>query len=164
MACLQIFVAKGTMLHPNWTGAVEDGNDIALLMLNGESRHAPIRLPEERDIIRSGESLSALGWGLTVDGLLPQDLQEANALQLIDNKSCEDILNFTIQSSMVCTLGITINQGLCRGKVFSKILFGLLFLLGVISFLSACARKSASVHAQYHERIYHTMWSHFVPR
>lgn len=124
MVCLQIFFTKHIIIHEDWTGNVEDGNDIALLMLEGESEHTPVRLPEARDTPIPGEALVAIGWGETENGQIPQDLQQATEIRFIDNNFCddEDVWGPNIQSSMLCAFGFDNGQNVCKGAVLSQIL------------------------------------------
>lgn len=112
---VEMVLARDAIVHKGWTGSVEDGNDIALLMLDEESKKTPIGMPTKSESILGGESLVAIGWGQQEDGMRPTFLQESTSIRFIENRFCQDADAWgdIIQSSMLCAFGF--GQDVCQG-------------------------------------------------
>ena len=105
-------------MHPNWTGRLEDGSDIALVRLRGVSVNQPVPLAIRTNALVNVNAVTALGWGGTSDGESAENLQITNNLRLLENKYCDDEIDGwgdIIQESMICTSGLREGLDTCEG-------------------------------------------------
>lgn len=105
-----------TFIHPNYTGNVRDGADIALLRLERPSKLQVPRLPSPETTLKDGDTFITLGWGrTTTNGPLPNALQEASGLIFVPNENCnyQDVWNGLIKNDMICAGGI--GGDACKG-------------------------------------------------
>ncbi|GMH36824.1 hypothetical protein BSKO_04697 [Bryopsis sp. KO-2023] len=101
-------------VHEGWTGNGDDGNDIALLLLERESTKTPVRLPDASQQLGTSQIVAALGWGRISDkGPLPSTLQVADDLEYVENINCLNVW-FQIKDNMMCAHATS--QGTCQGK------------------------------------------------
>ena len=91
---LQTFDVRLSHLHPSWkSGRVYHGYDIALIKLERNASLALEDLPElDAGYIRfkSGESLTALGWGKTLKDEVSNKLQMARRLEFVPSDTCNE--------------------------------------------------------------------------
>lgn len=105
-------------MHPNWTGRLEDGSDIALVRLRGASVNQPVPLAIRTNALVNVNAVTALGWGGTSDDESAENLQITNNLRLLENKYCDDESDGwgdIIQESMICTSGLREGLDTCEG-------------------------------------------------
>eukprot|EP00803_Ostreobium_quekettii_P007939 evm.model.scf_1414.3 EVM.evm.TU.scf_1414.3 scf_1414:19293-20354(+) len=104
----------GIKRHPNWTGTVDDGNDLALIKLDGRSTIQPVKILN--DIwIPPTTLLAAVGWGAQETKCSQSSrLQHATRMQLLAQEDCRRVWapEVVIQDSMMCTVG---DQSVCNG-------------------------------------------------
>ncbi|GMH36832.1 hypothetical protein BSKO_04705 [Bryopsis sp. KO-2023] len=112
----EVFVipSEKVFVHEGWTGNGDDGNDIALLLLERESTKTPVRLPDASQQLGGGQIVAALGWGRISDkGPLPSTLQVADDLEFVKNSNCLNVWS-QIKDNMLCAHATS--QGTCQGK------------------------------------------------
>ncbi|GMH38564.1 hypothetical protein BSKO_06448 [Bryopsis sp. KO-2023] len=101
-------------LHPKWTGKLEDGFDIALLLLPSPSVHNPVGLPSAQAEFKRSSKLLAIGLGKTGQEPLPDFLQQLE-LEVVSEVKCTERwkASVTIRKEMLCAFSL---QGdVCRG-------------------------------------------------
>lgn len=115
---VEVFRIQNVIIHEGWTGASEDGYDIALLQLRGESVNQPVPIAVRPNVLNGVQRVSALGWGLAEDGESAQDLQHTGKLTVLQNNYCndeEDGWGGIIQETMVCAFGLGDGGDTCPG-------------------------------------------------
>ena len=89
-------------MHPNWTGDVKKGFDIALLRLPKAVDEVFPSLPEKNTDLYPGTVVAVVGWG---DGRKDRDavdaFQLATGLVVVDNNNCPGITD-CIEYHMLC--------------------------------------------------------------
>lgn len=106
------------VMHPNWTGMLEVGSDIALVRLRGSSVNPTVPLAVRMNALLNVNAVTALGWGGTSDGEPADDLQITTNLKILENKYCDDEMDGwgdIIQDSMICTAGLRSGLDTCKG-------------------------------------------------
>ena len=91
-------LAQETFIHEDWTGRVEDGNDIALIKLSQKSKKVPVGLPSSVDKLDAGQRFVAIGWGLRGVG--------------------KNVWGPIIKDSMLCAFNFG-GQEICEGELQS---------------------------------------------
>lgn len=139
---LQIIVPEETLIHEEWNGNVEDGNDIALLRLGVQSKHTPVKLPPSILVMPRGAKLLALGWGSQGNQKSSSILQQATNIQIVNNDVCkaDGVWGDIIKESMTCAFGFK-GEDVCGGN--GSILAMLLLLFTIYSvgrFAVCCCR------------------------
>lgn len=113
---LQGFLTARTFVHEKWTGRPEDGYDIALVLVNGQSKHPPAGMALALKPSFSTDKVVALGWGKDKTGKMVKDLQQTTSVEVIQNRFCDDEDYWpSLKESMICAFGIESNQNLCEG-------------------------------------------------
>ncbi|GMH36921.1 hypothetical protein BSKO_04794 [Bryopsis sp. KO-2023] len=109
----EIIQAVDVFVHERYSGTVEGGFDVALLLLEKASTKQPARLPHPQQSIGVGLPLAAVGWGKTSErGAFPEVLQLADELPYVTNKSCRKMWP-KLKDSMLCAFSGS--QGTCKG-------------------------------------------------
>ncbi|CAD7695786.1 unnamed protein product [Ostreobium quekettii] len=96
------------IVHEKWTGAVEDGYDIALLRLEKKSKFAKFAIGLPGRCEATGTALFVtLGWGGTENDTTSDALQVAERFKFLTGEDCaaEDLWGSTYQDSMLCAVG-----------------------------------------------------------
>ncbi|CAD7704695.1 unnamed protein product, partial [Ostreobium quekettii] len=88
-----------------YTGNAEDGYDIALVKLNKESQNEPVSIATNPDELQNQRKVSALGFGISDEGVPADTLQFTNELIVIENVLCKGLWQDVIQDSMLCAFG-----------------------------------------------------------
>ncbi|CAD7699372.1 unnamed protein product [Ostreobium quekettii] len=102
---VEFFTSERIEVHPKFTGMAEDGYDIALVKLNSESQNVPVSVATNPDELLNQRKVSALGFGISDDGLPANTLQFTNELIVQENELCKGIWQDVIQDSMLCAFG-----------------------------------------------------------
>eukprot|EP00803_Ostreobium_quekettii_P010047 evm.model.scf_433.4 EVM.evm.TU.scf_433.4 scf_433:47260-51474(-) len=109
---VEIFQTKQVITHENWTGSIEDGYDIALIVLDGESSRSVIGLAAAKTQVRQNDRVAMVGWGLDGTGKKVQELQLVEDVQVVMNDFCDEENGWPfLKDTMLCTTQID----LCRG-------------------------------------------------
>ncbi|CAD7700206.1 unnamed protein product [Ostreobium quekettii] len=153
---------KGIKIHPNWTGRLDDGNDLALIKLPEPSKIQPVQLLNDNDI-KTGRLLVAAGWGGQGSKCSKSNhLQHADRMQFLELETCRNIWapNIFIQDAMVCTVS---DQSVCKGDSGGPLLMADApgqnvtagvpardLLVGIISFsnVSLCEMNNPGVYTK----------------
>ncbi|GMH35603.1 hypothetical protein BSKO_03471 [Bryopsis sp. KO-2023] len=109
----EVIFAVDVFVHESYTGDVEDGFDIALLLLREESKKPPAVLAHRQQRIEGGAFLATVGWGRTSNrGSFPDVLQLADGIEYVENKQCK--LGWPgLKGNMICAFSAS--QGTCKG-------------------------------------------------
>ena len=116
--------------HPQWNGEIYNGFDIALARLPREVRNATCpSLPHEERTFRHNTIVVALGWGLIGPSQMPNNLQMAQGLKILDPKLCPGSVKKYLKSHMLCAYSSIMN--VCKGGTVFVEFFGVssLFLV-----------------------------------
>ncbi|GMH36936.1 hypothetical protein BSKO_04809 [Bryopsis sp. KO-2023] len=109
----EVIQAEDVFVHERYSGDVEGGFDVALLLLKKASTKQPATLPHPQQSIGVGLPLAAVGWGKTSKrGAFPEVLQLADELPYETNKSCRKKWP-KLKDSMLCAFSGS--QGTCKG-------------------------------------------------
>ncbi|GMH36932.1 hypothetical protein BSKO_04805 [Bryopsis sp. KO-2023] len=109
----EIIQAEDVFVHERYSGDVEGGFDVALLLLKEPSSKQPATLPHPQQSIGVGLPLAAVGWGKTSErGAFPEVLQLADELPYVTNKSCRKKWP-KLKDNMLCAFSGS--QGTCKG-------------------------------------------------
>eukprot|EP00803_Ostreobium_quekettii_P011562 evm.model.scf_130EXC.4 EVM.evm.TU.scf_130EXC.4 scf_130EXC:90332-91546(-) len=128
------FETCAQVIHRGWVANdLVNGNDLALLLLSGESAAEVARLNEDENLV-VGAPLAAAGFGRTGNQTAPE-LQKTERLRLIDNRECAARWGFGIKDSMLCALDPEEGSDVCKGDSGGPLLAGdKSTLLAVVSF------------------------------
>lgn len=111
---VQVVRPAQTIMHPGWTGEVQDGNDLALLQLDSPSTHQPIHIIPLENELHTGQKLVAIGWGELQDGSPSRYLQQAVDLEFVSLKNCQKVpYAKDVGDGFVCAYADT--QDTCKG-------------------------------------------------
>ncbi|CAD7700222.1 unnamed protein product [Ostreobium quekettii] len=115
---VEVFELNNFFVHENWTGSYENGSDIALLLLNGSSKHVPLAMPQGIKGLFATDRVYFVGWGRDEAGRLAEDLRVDGDIHIVDNRFCDgdDAWPF-LKDSMVCALGVNRPPDLCAGNI-----------------------------------------------
>lgn len=100
-----------TRIHPNYTGNIFDGYDLALLMLNETTDIIPIRRPPLHEIIKFDHEFDFLSYGRATQGGAYSTVLSVSHVEVIANEAClkeEGIVfdeehSFCVKGSIPCT-------------------------------------------------------------
>lgn len=116
---LQVVRPIRTIMHPGWTGEVQNGNDIALLELGSPSTHQPIAINSLENELHTGQKLVAIGWGELEDGSPSRLLQQAVDLEFVSLKNCQKVpYAQDVGDGIICAYADT--QDTCKGWKTSR--------------------------------------------
>ena len=103
--------------YPQWNGSVHDGFDLALARLPREIRNVTRpSLPHEKSRFGHGMRVLALGWGLKGPSQMPDTLQIAQHLIILDPKHCPSTVKKYLKPHMLCAYSRHIN--VCKGEKY----------------------------------------------
>ncbi|GMH36736.1 hypothetical protein BSKO_04609 [Bryopsis sp. KO-2023] len=112
-ASAEVIKSVDVFIHEGWTGNVDDGNDIALLLLETEATKTYLRLPHSTHEPGISQILMGVGWGRTSKhGSLPAVLQLADKLEYVRNSNCQNVWS-QVKESMLCAHANS--QAPCQG-------------------------------------------------
>lgn len=104
-----------TRIHPDYGVPQNFNNDFMLLRINGESTESPVKLNTDPDYPAVGESVQAIGWGVTqyATNNNPSDgiLQVAPMGDVVSNAACDLEYEATVTPDWICA----INDNACQG-------------------------------------------------
>ncbi|KAF7669322.1 hypothetical protein LDENG_00203440 [Lucifuga dentata] len=116
----QFISVEKVIVHPGWTGDVQNGNDIAILKLTDPVYDngfvAMVNLPGPDEILPHGFKCYITGWGLMdLEGTVPAILQVA-PLSVVEHSVCSqpDWWGSIALNTMVCAGGDGVISG-CQG-------------------------------------------------
>ena len=112
---MQVVRVDTFISHPQWNGSVYNGYDIALARLPREIKNITCpSLPHEKSTFRHGTRVLALGWGLNGPRQMPDTLQMAQHLMILDPQHCPSTVKKYLKAHMLCAHSRHIN--VCKGK------------------------------------------------
>ncbi len=142
----ETFDLQSIVIHENFV-YVDEGNDIAFLILDGDSNQPSANLitPEQMDALATGEILETAGWGVTAVGGQSVDILRDVEVPLVDQNVCRAAYP-QLDATMVCAGlqqgGQDACQGDSGGPLVAKI-NGDDFQLGIVSWGRGCALPEA---------------------
>ncbi|GMH36739.1 hypothetical protein BSKO_04612 [Bryopsis sp. KO-2023] len=109
----EVIKSVDVFIHEGWTGNVDDGNDIALLLLETEATKTYLRLPHSTHEPGISQIVMGVGWGrISKHGSLPGVLQLADKLEYVRNSNCQNVWS-QVKESMLCAHANS--QAPCQG-------------------------------------------------
>ncbi|CAD7702345.1 unnamed protein product, partial [Ostreobium quekettii] len=106
---------RGIKIHPNWTGDVADGNDLALIKLPESSEMQHVQILNMSDSLHPGTLLVAVGWGDQGRETSPYShFQQADDMVFLEQNLCRQMWapDVFISDTVICTVG---DQSVCIG-------------------------------------------------
>lgn len=113
----QVISTIRTVMHPNWKPSdIQNGFDIAVLILKRPSRQQPIQLAPG-DLPGFGAKLLAAGFGRGAGSALSPFLQQADNLDYIPTANCNLVEEYKgrIKENMLCAMDLDGKQDTCQG-------------------------------------------------
>lgn len=117
---MQVIRVDTFFRHPQWNGNIYDGHDIALARLQREAKNVTCpSLPNRERVFMPNTIVQALGWGFydhhgAFDAKLPDKLQMANELKIVDPKWCPGPIKKYLNPHLLCAYSCHMN--VCYGK------------------------------------------------
>eukprot|EP00803_Ostreobium_quekettii_P003502 evm.model.scf_151.3 EVM.evm.TU.scf_151.3 scf_151:35133-39992(-) len=124
---VEVFKACKRVVHPEFTGDLTQGFDIALLMINGSSSAVQAKVDSDPGL-EVGVELTAIGFGLFGNGSLPaRRLQKTDFLAYITNEECTKLyepIGLPIIDTMMCAFDT--ESDACKGTICLNVAFSFL--------------------------------------
>ncbi|MDJ0660900.1 MAG: trypsin-like serine protease [Crocosphaera sp.] len=147
IADLEVLNVSNVIPHPDYTGNVTQGADIALLKLSRSPSIPTVKLtsnPSELD--DAGVSSTTIGWGITEEDELSPILQKVN-VPVVSNAICNapESYNGRIQDDMICAGFEEGGKDACQGDSGGPLIAmanGSPELTGVVSWGAGCAQEN----------------------
>ena len=95
---------------------MENGSDIALLMIGGQSKNTPVTVALDSAPVSTTDRFVTIGWGEDRNGQVDEALREAGSMDIIQNKYCDEENGWPfIRDDMICAAGIFSGENVCQG-------------------------------------------------
>lgn len=147
------------IIHPYWMGQqnIRSGWDIALLRLTtpADARYTPAKLPTievMQNAAGVGKYGTVSGWGATYYGGSGSDQLLSAELNIIDNQSCSQQLNFQIPNSSICA-GQPYRASACNGDSGGPFIVaygGSFYSIGIVSWGEQCMSSTVFTRTYYY--------------
>ena len=100
------------IVHPGFSNVIM--NDFALAKLYGTSSVEPVRINNRRNLPNIGESLSVMGWGVTVEGIpdTASDILRSINVSALSNDACNNSTGM-YEGKSVSLAGYIVDNMLC---------------------------------------------------
>lgn len=144
---LEVLNVSRVIPHPDYTGNVTQGADIALLKLSRSPSIPTVKLTSNpSDLDDAGVSSTTIGWGITEEDELSPILQKVN-VPVVSNKVCNapQSYNGRIKDDMICAGFQEGGKDACQGDSGGPLIAmanGSPQLTGVVSWGSGCAEEN----------------------